>query len=110
MRTTATPLPHLTRYEIAVLHALVLNETTQLNGQAPDTVGEACVMCGAWNDCIEDGPALAGYPMPKRDGLGGVLASLSKKGLVYTGDESSAPSVLGAMAWFTIISPISQKN
>ena len=106
MKTTAAPLPHLTHYEIAVLNAIVLNETTQLNWQAPSTAEEACVMCGAWNDCIEDGPALAGYPMPKRDGLGGVMASLSKKGLIYTGDESSAPSLLGAMAWFTIISPL----
>ena len=66
------------------------NEMNEANGAEPECADEAQV----WTDCLDLGELLTGMEMPKATSHGGILASLSTKGLVLTGDGSK-DSIVG---------------
>jgi len=103
-----------TSLEKAILHAIVSNDYGIHNGWYPkndEEEKENNVVPSdydVWNDCLDCyQEEVPGHPFPKKlASLGGIVSSLSKKRLVYTGEESTCLSPEGWEVWKAEVRPL----
>lgn len=90
----------VTDKEFAVLTAIALNDYNEYNGSMPENHTHT----STWSNQLCCGKQVAGYPIPAAKGFGGVIASLTKKGLVigdggYGEDACVAHTEEGFRVW-----------
>ncbi len=90
---------NMTLNEKTMLQMIAQNEMNAANGQEPASAEET----NLWTDCLDLGELLDGMEAIRAASFGGILASLSIKGLVLTGDGSRDSGVqltdAGFLAW-----------
>ena len=86
---------NITEKEKTVLQLIAQNELNPYNGDVPPTAEDT----STWCNCIDAGFIYEDMTSPVLASIPGIVASLVKKGLVYTNGESIEHSEAGFAIW-----------